>query len=762
MAKKSQSQSPHHTVLFKKILSSFFAKESMMQIGMNPASMFVSFVSAKQFFWLINRRMAEHYKLNLFDVHMESFDAKVGIGHDPSITIKNLDIYYAYNSSANFVWYKAYTPNLIATGLTMLYAGQTVSLFEDYDNVYFKHFIYTIYFLVFVVISKIKTFPDATHEEQYDWFVQTFRSLYELMFDQTDEALSPDKLNEIKMIFVDDIKTMFSLFYVCKDLGQYFTVVDNNYSDFLARLFAGDLHHKTHDKYIKQYLELHEDLRQTTTFWSIEKHILELILPSDILINYLFSNKEAKFIAEHIVTQIYSTEKVWHYLEQFLVHGDHVKSFIEYSISFSLLKKNFFVGLHQYIKAKIHMFEDKDEYIEELSTEEDIDELLSYLDEYEDDDDDDTIWTETTPSGKMHIQTITLDKLINFYISLVGGMWTAQWDSGYMRFHKPQLLQQLIKQYPMFGTTHQSLAFYARFFALYEKNTFYYQYVLNHVRSGKDSFVLPQKAMTISHNSNRFIIQLLHESVWAILLQDINPSDITLYIKKIEIIDLFKTYYGASITTAIKSQQHDLLVYIYHDYSVIIDGNIFFDLLDAHITSHDIKKLKDRMYSLDFWMNREYSERLMTYDIAKNYDNPLLLHIFSTLKETFFGLLLYVKYVISQEHAHQKNYHSRQLIELYCSVVLAGNHEMKDMFVEEIYHMLDRHVDVLDIWILLDDNQDYMYVGFNNRVSLPHDTTDIHEHHISQEDTIRLLWYLKHITYYNRRMLMPHGEIIGD
>ena len=51
MANKKNSSKPnHHTVLFKNILSSFFAKEAMMQIGMNPASMFVSFVSSKQFF----------------------------------------------------------------------------------------------------------------------------------------------------------------------------------------------------------------------------------------------------------------------------------------------------------------------------------------------------------------------------------------------------------------------------------------------------------------------------------------------------------------------------------------------------------------------------------------------------------------------------------------------------------------------------------------------------------------------------------------
>jgi len=59
--------------------------------------------------------MAEHYKLNLFDISLDSFDVRIGFGDDPTITVKNIDIYYAYNSSANFIGYKSYTPNIIAT-----------------------------------------------------------------------------------------------------------------------------------------------------------------------------------------------------------------------------------------------------------------------------------------------------------------------------------------------------------------------------------------------------------------------------------------------------------------------------------------------------------------------------------------------------------------------------------------------------------------------------------------------------------------------
>gem|GEM_PF-1825457 len=73
----TQPNKPNAT-LFKKILLSLFSKKSMIQAGLNPAAIFISFISAKQFFGLINRRVIEHYKLNLFDIALDPFEVKIG------------------------------------------------------------------------------------------------------------------------------------------------------------------------------------------------------------------------------------------------------------------------------------------------------------------------------------------------------------------------------------------------------------------------------------------------------------------------------------------------------------------------------------------------------------------------------------------------------------------------------------------------------------------------------------------------------------
>jgi hypothetical protein len=154
--------------------------------------------------------------------------------------------------------------------------------------------------------------------------------------------LDPEIYERIKIILIEDVKTLFALFHIFKDLSEYFVVINDEYGEFLKRLFAGDLQHKVHDKYTKQYLELHADLCQSTTFNTLEKKIIDLIIPADILIRYLFGDDEGKFIAKHILSTLYEPTHFQDLMESFIVSGERVKECIEYSIEFTSLKKNFF------------------------------------------------------------------------------------------------------------------------------------------------------------------------------------------------------------------------------------------------------------------------------------------------------------------------------------------------------------------------------------------------------------------------------------
>jgi hypothetical protein len=63
--------------LFRRLLLSLFPQD-ISASNINPANMFVSFISPKQFFSVINRKVVENYKLNLFDIGLDPFEVKIG------------------------------------------------------------------------------------------------------------------------------------------------------------------------------------------------------------------------------------------------------------------------------------------------------------------------------------------------------------------------------------------------------------------------------------------------------------------------------------------------------------------------------------------------------------------------------------------------------------------------------------------------------------------------------------------------------------
>ena len=144
--------------LFKRVLLSLFPAEIIEQT-MNPASMFISFISTKEFFSVINRKIVENYKLNLFDITLDPFEFKIGFGENPSIKPKDVDTYYSYCATANLNGYRFFSPANIANNLSLVVALYVKDIFRSYPPEYYLNFLYTIFLLSFVFLSRITSLP---------------------------------------------------------------------------------------------------------------------------------------------------------------------------------------------------------------------------------------------------------------------------------------------------------------------------------------------------------------------------------------------------------------------------------------------------------------------------------------------------------------------------------------------------------------------------------------------------------------------------
>ena len=163
-----------------------------------------------------------------------------------------------------------------------------------------------------------------------------------MVFENTGKELKPKDLQRIKLLLTDDINITFSLFHSFKHLAESFYLINDDNKELISWLLAGELQHKTHEKQSKQYIELYQELCQTPHFSTLEKKIIDLIVPADILIRYLFSDGEGKIISQHILATMYPPHEHHDLIESFIHDGSRINELIELSIQFSTIKKDFF------------------------------------------------------------------------------------------------------------------------------------------------------------------------------------------------------------------------------------------------------------------------------------------------------------------------------------------------------------------------------------------------------------------------------------
>lgn len=736
--------------LFRKLLLSFFSKKAMTQAGFNPAAMFVSFVSAKQFFGLINRRIVEHYKLNLFDIAIDPFEAKIGLWENPSINVKNLDFYYGYTSAAHFIGYKFYSPNNIATAMSILSALCSHEEIAETSPQHFKNFIFTVYIFIFTIIAKVKICPEGDLKTQYDWTMKTFWSLYVVVCKKTKTRLNQKTLLTIQKKIMNETRWTFCLHYCSQYCSKYFSFDTKDTVAYYEWLLSDEIDDKNRSIIISYFLKNHSENSHNTDFTEYEQSVIDIIIPADLTIRYIFWDKEWPVITRYVLSNLYDKEQLNKLLDSFLTSGKRIQELLDFFINPSQIKKNFFFGIQQYMWYVIkHHFDKVEEQETDLSV---FSSLIDDDDEYEKQEIEGTI-------KAIKIETGILDRLINFYVSYIGGMQIARGDSGYIRLHKSGFLTEIAKHIERQENKPSSLLYQAKNLVLYSKNLFYYSYAYDNIRAGKENFAIPLHTPIKIQADNPFVNKAMSHTMLSILLQDFNLSTVKLFVKKWELLSLFKDTFLKRISQILQHDKEILIHSIYQSYSELISANsqVFSNLLLPHLNSNDIATIKDRLYTFDFWLGQDCAAYILSsHTTQKIYDPLSILGIIATLRETFLWLLIYYTYIKSMEESHQKQYYPDSLITIYCRDILALDEGLIPEYSSWIIETYNRYSEILSFWTHLDDNHDYCYIWLNNRIGwIAEKNTFVQYNSIPDEDIIRLLWYLKTISYYNKRYLIP-------
>lgn len=326
--------------LFKRVLLSLFPDEIVAQT-INPASMFISFISTKEFFSVINRKIVENYKLNLFDVTLDPFEFKIGFGENLSIKPKDIDTYYSYCSTANLNGYRFFSPANIANNLSLVVALYVKDIFRTYPPEYYLNFLYTVFLLSFIFLSRIKIFPYKDREKNYNWFIEIIFSFYEFVFQQTGEKIDPLIVKALKKSLLNHVELFFLLFAVYKNFNTLFVHKNVSDKDIYTWLFYDEL--KSGDKAIyTEFVANYKDYTTKQNFSSVETKIMQSILPADILLRYLFIDADMFLITDTVISKIFDKEILDGFVTSFRKDDSQLEEFLIYITDYRNFKKNFF------------------------------------------------------------------------------------------------------------------------------------------------------------------------------------------------------------------------------------------------------------------------------------------------------------------------------------------------------------------------------------------------------------------------------------
>jgi len=164
------------------------------------------------------------------------------------------------------------------------------------------------------------------------------------------------------------------------------------------------------------------------------------------------------------------------------------------------------------------------------------------------------------------------------------------------------------------------------------------------------------------------------------------------------------------------------------------------------------------LYTVDFWIVRGFCKKLQTYAVRLDllYSSIVVVGILATIKETLFGFLLYYFFLKQQAITQKRPFQEHLLLELYMKEVLGVAHEYRVKIELILLELIEEFSDVLHHWIVLDDNKAFMQVVLDNWQNfMSYHTPENFWGSLSGEDVIWFRGFLKNLTYYNKRFLIP-------
>ena len=170
---------------------------------------------------------------------------------------------------------------------------------------------------------------------------------------------------------------------------------------------------------------------------------------------------------------------------------------------------------------------------------------------------------------------------------------------------------------------------------------------------------------------------------------------------------------------------NEFIASVYKDISVHLENKSFIKTLKKELTQQDIYHIKENIYNLDFWISKRFFRLLAENNIlfSDNYSDLAILGIFSTIRETFSGFLIYLTYMRDQANTKGLSIDTTLLVSLYIQDILNVDAYYKQKIIDTITTIQADFNEIIKHWIEIDDNKDYLKIGYDNRIKFSNNKT---------------------------------------
>ena len=498
----------------------------------------------------------------------------------------------------------------------------------------------------------------------------------------------------------------------------------------------------------KNFIQNSKNIIYDSKFSEIEEWLLFDVVPADIYLKYLFLDTDISDVVLNIIANVYDKKLLDKKLTSLMKNEEELDFIIDYVTDPDNFKKWFFKWMKQYVS---HMrLQDQDGF-------EELDEMMS------------EIWDDAENFDQMQIpasirkESKIMEQLLNFYVSYLWWLSVSRADTFFLRFFKNGLVPGLMNNFDVQLKTDQGIEYYWMSHVLYVKNQAYYQFVNKKIREWKEKFFVPATPIkTDPIRSTPFLLRMNDEIALTTLLQDCNPQIWKLYVKNKALLDWFQAQYSTQISSLIKLSQRE---FVYNYYEPIfshfqLGGNIL-EMLQNAFTDQDVVRLKNSLYAFDVQLFREVMTMIPWKQFGKIYNDCVMLHHLSLLRETLFGFLIYYRYLqLVQESGNgKKNLDLSLLKRVYILQILNWDTSLFSVGSSMIDILLEQFWSAFSIFVEFDDNKEFFSILKENWLDFLKKLwkkSDIDKQIcFSFEDLLWLRWVIKHITYYNKRYLIP-------